>query len=355
MPRHSQLLFGLDTFGDISRADDGSPHSHAQVLRNVVEQAVLADQLGIDAIGIGEHHRPDFAVSAPDVVLAAIAGATRRITLGSAVTVLSSDDPIRVVQRFSTLDAVSSGRAEVQLGRGSFIESFGLFGQRLDDYEMLFEEKLALYMAARSQQPVTWSGRHRAPLSGAAVYPPTEGRLLPTWVGVGGTPQSLVRAARYGLPVVLAIIGGDPLRFRPLRDLHARALREAGQAPQPVAAHLPGFLADTDEEALAQGWAYFGPYFSQVALERGGRAMGQQEFLAQASFEGAYLIGSPETVARKIVRIVRGLDLARLDFKYANGAIPHATLMRNIELYGTKVVPLVRELLAATPEDPGTA
>ncbi|PWF22513.1 LLM class flavin-dependent oxidoreductase [Corticimicrobacter populi] len=351
MARHETLQFGLDTFGDVTRADDGSPHSHAQVLRCVVEQAVLADQLGIDAIGIGEHHRPDFAVSSPDVVLGAIAGATRRITLGSAVTVLSSDDPIRVVERFSTLDAVSSGRAEVQLGRGSFIESFHLFGQRLDDYEMLFEEKLALYMAARSQQPVTWSGRHRESLSGAMVYPPTENRLLPTWVGVGGTPQSLIRAARYGLPVVLAIIGGDPLRFRPLRDLYAQALRDAGQSPLPVAAHLPGFIANTDAEALEQSWPYIGPYFSQVALERGGRALSRQEFLAQSSFEGAYLIGSPETVARKIVRIVRGLDLARLDFKYANGAIPHALLMRSIELYGSKVIPLVRELL----QDAGNA
>lgn len=343
----AELKFGLDTFGDITNDHEGNPKHHAQVLRDVVDQAVLADELGVDAIGLGEHHRPDFAISAPDVVLAAIAGKTKNITLGSAVTVLSSDDPIRVAQRFSTLDAISDGRAEVTLGRGSFIESFDLFGYELEDYETLFNEKLDLYMAARSKKPITWSGSTRSELNGKMIYPPTEGRPLPTWLGVGGTPQSIIRAANYELPVMFAIIGGDPLWFKQLRDLFDRALEQFEKPALPVGAHLPGFIADTDEEAIEQAWPYIGPYFGAIAQERGGQPMTKASFMQQVSPQGAYLIGSPETVAKKIVRTVEGLGLERIDFKYANGAIPHELLMHNIELYGSKVIPMVKDMLAS--------
>lgn len=229
--------FALDTFGDVTQGPDGTPLAQAGVIRNLVEEAVLADELGIDFFGVGEHHREDFAISAPEVVLAAIAARTTRIRLGSAVTVLSSDDPIRVFQRFSTLDAVSSGRAEVILGRGSFTESFPLFGFELDQYETLFEEKLDLFAAVRSGEPVTWEGTTRAPLADQRVFPPVEHGLLRTWVGVGGSPKSVIRAARYGLPMMLAIIGGDPARFRPYVDLYHQALAQFGIETQPVGVH----------------------------------------------------------------------------------------------------------------------
>lgn len=340
------VKFGIDTFGDVTNDTAGNPLHHAQVIRNVVEQGVLADQVGIDAIGIGEHHRPDFAVSAPDMILSAIAARTENITLGTAVTVLSSDDPIRVVQRFSTLDAISNGRAEVTLGRGSFTESFDLFGYSLEDYETLFNEKLDLYVAARSKKPITWEGSHRAGLNAKMIYPPTEGRPLPTWIAVGGTPQSVVRAAHYELPVMFAIIGGDPLWFGQLRELYTRALDQFEKPALPVGAHMPGYIADTDEQAVEEAWPIIGPYFGQIAAERGGQPMTKAGFMAQVSREGAYLIGSPETVAKKITRAVKGLGLERFDFKYANGAVSHEKLMNNIELYGTKVIPMVKDMLA---------
>lgn len=342
------VKFGIDTFGDVTNDAHGNPLHHAQVIRNVVEQGVLADQVGIDAIGIGEHHRPDFAVSSPDMILAAIAARTEKITLGTAVTVLSSDDPIRVVQRFSTLDAISNGRAEVTLGRGSFTESFDLFGYSLEDYETLFNEKLDLFAAARLNKPVTWEGTHRAPLNGKMIYPPTEGRPLPAWIAVGGTPQSVIRAASYELPLMFAIIGGDPLWFSQLRELYNRALDQFEKPALPVGAHLPGYIAETDQQAIEEAWPVIGPYFGKIAQERGGQPMSKASFMAQASPEGAYLIGSPETVAKKIVRAVKGLDLSRLDFKYANGSISHDQLMKNIELYGTKVMPLVKDMLASS-------
>src|SRR6202045_3935962 len=222
------LELGLDTFGDVTSAADSRLLPHAQVIRNVVDEAILADALGVDFFGIGEHHRADFAVSAPEVVLAAIAGRTSRIRLGSAVTVLSSDDPIRVFQRFATLDAVANGRAEVILGRGSFTESFPLFGYELNQYEQLFEEKLELFAALLTQEPVTWRGATRAPLTNQHVYPPIESGSLKTWIGVGGSPESVVRAARYGMPLMLAIIGGDPRRFTAYVDVYHRALNHLG-------------------------------------------------------------------------------------------------------------------------------
>src|SRR3982751_2482864 len=243
---------GLDTFGDVTVAPDGTRDSQAGVLRDVVEQAVLADDLGLDAFGVGEHHRPDFAISAPEVVLAAIATRTRRILLGSAVTVLSTDDPVRVFERFSTLHALSNGRAEVILGRGSFTESYPLFGFDLSQYEQLFEERVSLFAALLKGGPVTWSGSTRSSLTRVTVSPPIESGRLTTWIGVGGSPESVVRAARYGLPLTLAIIGGSPVRFRPYVDLYLQALDKLGQPLQPIAVHSPGHVAATDAEAKEQ-------------------------------------------------------------------------------------------------------
>ncbi|GAC1454396.1 MAG: hypothetical protein PVSMB10_12250 [Pseudarthrobacter sp.] len=244
------ILLGVSTFGDVDLTADGTPKHHAQVLRQVVEQAKVADAVGLHSFGVGEHHRKDFAVSAPEVVLAAIATATENIRLGSAVTVLSSDDPIRVFQRFATLDALSNGRAEVILGRGSFTESFPLFGHDLADYEILFEEKLDLYDRVRSQKPVNWDGRTRAGLRGQMVYPHVEDHLLPTWIGVGGSPQSVVRTASYGYPMVLAIIGGEPERFRPYVDLYKRTLAEKGHDQQALSVHSSTTCAFSVSERL---------------------------------------------------------------------------------------------------------
>src|ERR1043165_5868294 len=259
----------LDTFGDITDGADGKPLSAAQVIRNLVEEAVLADQVGVDAIGVGEHHRADFAVSAPDIVLAAIASRTGRIKLGSAVTVLSSDDPIRVFQRFSTIDAISNGRAEVILGRGSFIESFPLFGFDLNKYEELFNEKLDLFAAVLQEQPVTWQGALRPPLKDQSVYPKTESGRLTTWIGVGGTPQSVMRAAHYGMPMMLAVIGGDPKRFVPFADLYRRALKDTGKPELPVGLHSHGFVGETDSQAKEDLFADCKRMRDKIGGERG--------------------------------------------------------------------------------------
>src|SRR3954463_12920358 len=279
------IELGLDTFGDVTHGADGKLLGHAQVLRNVVAEAVLADQLGLDFIGIGEHHRDDFAVSAPEVVLAAIAGQTSRIHLGSAVTVLSSDDPVRVFQRFATLDAVSGGRAEVILGRGSFTESFPLFGYPLDMYEELFEEKLDLFAQLLHEEPVTWSGATRAPLQHQDVFPRTERRLT-TWIGVGGSPESVVRAARYELPLVIAIIGGETSRFAPLVDLYRRALRELGHDELPVAVHSPGHVGASDEEAMEELWPHWQAMRNRIGAERGWAPTSPNEYHHAASPAG---------------------------------------------------------------------
>jgi probable LLM family oxidoreductase len=261
----------LDTFGDITAGPDGAPLTHAQVIRDVVAEAVLADELGIDFIGLGEHHRADFAISSPDVVLAAIGARTKRIHLGSAVTVLSSDDAVRVFQRFSTLDAISNGRAEVILGRGSFTESFPLFGFDLNQYEELFEEKLDLFAALLTQEPVTWRGRLRPPLANQRVFPPVEHGTLKTWIGVGGSPESVVRAARYGFPLMLAIIGGEPARFRPFVDLYQRALDKLGKPAQPVGVHCHGYVAATDAQARDELFPDYKRMRDRIGAERGWR------------------------------------------------------------------------------------
>jgi probable LLM family oxidoreductase len=340
-----RLELGLDTFGDVTRGADGRPQRHAQVVRDVIEQGVLADEVGVDFFGVGEHHRADFAVSAPEIVLAAIADRTRRVRLGSAVTVLSSDEPVRVFQRFSTLDAASNGRAEVILGRGSFTESFPLFGYELGQYETLFEEKLELFAALASQETVTWRGSVRPPLVDQRVFPPVEGGRLKTWIGVGGSPQSVVRAAGYGFPLLLAIIGGDPGRFKAYVDLYTRALDQIEKPRQPIGAHSPGYVADTDAQAREEFWPDYKAMRDQIGAERGWPAMARTEYDNEIE-RGSLYVGSPETVARKIAATVKLLGLSRFQLKYSAGPLPHDRLMRCIELYGGKVAPLVREMIA---------
>ena len=341
------MQLGIDTFGDVTLDADGAPLPQAQVLRNVVAEGVLADRVGLDFFGVGEHHRQDFAVSAPEVVLAAIAAQTERIHLGSAVTVLSSDDPVRVFQRFATLDGISNGRAEVILGRGSFIESFPLFGFDLAQYEELFEEKLNLFTEVRKQEPVTWEGGLRAPLTEQSVYPHLEHGLLKTWIGVGGSPESVVRAAHYGLPLMLAIIGGGPMRFQPLAELYRKALEQFGQdATLPIGIHSPGFVAETDQAAKDTLWPHYEVMTNRIGRERGWPPASRARFEHEAGPDGALVVGSPETVAQKIAYAAKGLGATRFDVKMSNGTLPHADLMRSIELYGTEVAPRVHELMS---------
>ncbi len=338
------LELALDTFGDVTLGPDGQVKPQDQVIRDVVEQAVLADQVGVDFIGLGEHHRDDFAISAPEVILGAIAARTTRIRLGTAVTVLSSDDPIRVFQRFSTLHALSQGRAEVILGRGSFTESFPLFGFDLRDYETLFNEKLDLFTRLLRAPKVTWSGTTRPALKDQPVYPALA-RPLRAWIGVGGTPESVMRAVRHDLPMMLAIIGGPAARFRPFVDLYHRAAAQAGHAAQPVGAHSPGHVADSDEAAKDELWPHYKRLMDRIGRERGWSPMGRDQFEAEAA-QGALYVGSAETVARKIAGTVKALGLSRFELKYSSGPMPHDRLMRSVELYGTRVIPLVRDMLA---------
>lgn len=342
----ASVELGLDTFGDVTTRPDGTLEHHAVVLRQVVEQAVLADRVGLGFIGLGEHHRDDFAISAPDVVLAAIAARTEHIRLGSAVTVLSSDDPIRVFERFSTLDALSHGRAEIIVGRGSFTESFGLFGFDLADYERLFTEKLDLLTHVLTEEPVTWSGSIRPPLEDQRIFPPTESGRLKVWIGVGGTPQSVVRAAHYRLPLMLAIIGGPPAQFEPFARYYRDLLAADGVDPLPVGMHSPGHVAETDEQARDELFGHFQAQRDRLGRERGWPPTTRIQFERDASPEGALYVGSPETVARKIATNLRHLGATRFDLKYANGAMPHDQLLRSIELYGERVAPLVRDMLA---------
>jgi probable LLM family oxidoreductase len=337
---------GLDTFGDVTDGLDGKPLHAAQVIRNLVEEAVLADQVGVDFIGVGEHHRADFAVSSPEMVLAAIASRTQRIRLGSAVTVLSSDDPIRVFQRFSTLDAVSNGRAEVILGRGSFIESFPLFGFDLKQYEQLFNEKLDLFAAVLKEQPVTWQGNLRPPLKNQTVHPETESGSLKVWIGVGGTPESVMRAAHYGMPMMLAIIGGDPQRFAPFSDLFRRALAQMGKPELPVGVHSHGFVGESDAQAKEDLFGDYKRMRDRIGAERGWPPLTHADFEREIA-HGSLYVGSPETVARKIVSTVKALGVARFDLKYSAGPLSHEKMMRSIELYGRKVIPLVRDMLGS--------
>jgi probable LLM family oxidoreductase len=353
------IEMGLNTFGDLTHDAAGQLFAPGRVLRDVIVEAELADQVGVDAFDVGEHHRPDFAISAPEVLLGAIAGRTERIRLGTAVTILSTDDPVRVYQRFATLDAVSGGRAEVILGRGSFTESFPLFGYSLDDYDDLFEQKLALFAALREAdvtgQPVRWKGTVRTPLNGVRVYPPVERPPLRTWVGVGGSPESVVRAARYRLPLTLAIIGGHPGRFAPYVELYRRALDQLGSPPLPVGIHSPGHVAETDEQAREELWPPYQVMRNRIGAERGWGPTSRAEFDREIA-AGSLYVGSPETVAAKIATTVRALGASRFDLKYSAGTLGHDRMLQSISLYGREVIPRVRALLAesetVTPVSP---
>jgi probable LLM family oxidoreductase len=344
----TNIELGLDTFGDVTLDADGRLLPQARVLRDVIAEAELADRVGVDFFGVGEHHRPDFAISAPEVLLAAIAGRTERLRLGTAVTVLSSDDPVRVYQRFSTLNAVSNGRAEVILGRGSFTESFPLFGYSLDDYTVLFEEKLAIFAALRDAdrtgQPARWKGTVRPPLDGVRVFPPVENPPLSTWVGVGGSPESVVRAARYGFPLTLAIIGSDPRRFAPYVELYHRSLSQFGYDTLPVGVHSPGHIAETDAQAREELWPAYQVMRNRIGAERGWAPTSRAEFDYEVA-AGSLYVGSPETVARKIAATVGALGASRFDLKYSAGTLGHELLLRSIELYGREVIPQVRQLV----------
>ncbi|WP_180325224.1 LLM class flavin-dependent oxidoreductase [Cereibacter azotoformans] len=337
--------FGLDTFGDVTWDSGKRLLPQREVLRHVVEEAVLADEVGVDVIGLGEHHRDDFAISAPEILLAAIGARTSRIRLGTAVTVLGSDDPVRLFQRFSTLDAISGGRAEVTLGRGSFTESFPLFGFDMADYHTLFEEKLDLFARLIRQEEVTWSGTTRAPLERQRVWPRLGEQGLRSWIGVGGSPESVVRAVRYRMPMILAIIGGSARRFLPFVDLYRRASDQAGLAPMPLGVHSPGHVAPTDEQAREEAFPAYKALHDRIGSERGWPSLRREDFLREVE-HGSMYVGAPETVARRIADTVGALDLARFQLKYSMGPLDHGALMRSIELYGRKVLPMVRDMLA---------
>jgi probable LLM family oxidoreductase len=339
------MEIGISTFAELTPDPrDGLTVGPGQRLREVLEEAVLADELGLDVYAIGEHHRPDFAASAPAVVLAAVAARTETIRLSSAVTVLSSDDPVRVFESFSTLDLLSRGRAEIMAGRGSFIESFPLFGYDLEDYDELFAEKLQLLLAIRDSEHVTWSGRHRAPLQAAGVYPRPEQQPLPVWIAVGGTPQSVARAGSLGLPLVIAIIGGEPERFVPLAELYRQSARRAGHNPAELklAVHLHGFLADSTEEAVATFYPPYADVMTQLGRERGWPAMTPEQFQAMRSPGGSLAVGDTAEVGEKLRRVGELLGLDRILLHLSVGTMPHERVMRAIELLGREVAPALR-------------
>lgn len=341
------VSFGLDTFGDNAIDLQGNPVSPAQTLRNIIDEAKMAEKAGVDIIGIGEHHREEYSVSAPDIVMTAILASTERLKVTSSVTVLSSDDPVRLFERYSTMNALSNGRAEITLGRGSFIESFPLFGFDLQDYEQLFSERLDLFakiLEADSRgQGVTWHGETRSALENQMLYPPTENGIH-AWVAVGGSPESVVRAAKYRFPLMLAIIGGAPERFRPYVDLYKRANEQFGQPQKPIGVHSPGLIAATDEEARELALNDWLELQRKIGAERGWAPADATQFEREID-HGSLYIGSPETVAKKIAKTISVLDLDRFTLKYASGQTPHEHLLKSIELYGTEVIPLVKDIL----------
>lgn len=340
------IEFGIASFGDLPRDERGTIMSHAAAIRATVDEAVLADQIGIDVVSLGEHHRPEYAISSPETVLAGIATRTSRIRLASGVTVLSSDDPVRVYQRFATVDALSHGRAEVILGRGSFTESFPLFGFDLKDYDILFEEKIDLFNRLLEEKPVSWKGTTRASLDGAEVFPKTESGRLTTWVGVGGSPQSVIRTAKYGFGLMLAIIGGQPARFAPYVDLYRQASEQFGTIALPVGMHSPGFVAETDEQARELFYPGYREIRDRIGALRGWPRLRKDEFDAEVQ-SGSLYVGSPETVARKMAMAIETLDVGRFDLIYsAAGTVAASARLKAVELYGTKVLPRVKEILA---------
>lgn len=343
------MELGISTFVETSPdVVTGETISHAQRLREVVEEIVLADRVGLDVYGVGEHHRADYAASAPAVLLAAAATQTKRIRLTSAVTVLSSDDPVRVFQSFATLDGLSEGRAEIMAGRGSFIESFPLFGYDLKDYDELFDEKLELLLKLTKSEKVDWKGGHRPAISNLGIYPRPVQDTLPVWIGSGGNPESVVRAGMLGLPLVLAIIGGRPIQFAPLVKLYKRAAAQAGHHPAklPVASHSHGFIADTAELAAAQFYPSTQAVMNQLGRERGWPPYDRSSFDAARSAEGALYVGDPETVAKKIIDLRKKVGITRFFLHTPLGTMPHEQVMRAIELLGKEVAPRVREEIA---------
>jgi probable LLM family oxidoreductase len=341
-----QLEIGVTTFVETTPdVDTGKVISHAQRLREVVEEIVLADRVGLDVFGVGEHHRKDYAASSPAVLLAAAALQTKRIRLTSAVTVLSSDDPVRVFEQFAMLDGISNGRAEIMAGRGSFIESFPLFGYDLKDYDELFDEKLDLLLKLCESEKVTWSGKHRPAIHNLGVYPRPVQNPLPVWIGSGGTPQSVVRAGKLGLPLVLAIIGGRPLQFAPLVQLYKRAAAQAGHdiSKLAVASHSHGFVAEDTETAADKFYPSTQQAMNVLGRERGWGHYDRSSFDAARSFEGALYVGDPETVAQKIIHLHKNVGVTRFMLHVPVGSMPHEDVMRAIELLGTEVAPRVRE------------
>jgi probable LLM family oxidoreductase len=340
------MELGIATFVDTEPAAGAA--GARQRLRELVEQAQLADEVGLEVVAVGEHHRPDFAVSAPAVVLAAVAEKTSRVRLSSAVTVLSSDDPVRVYQAFATLDLLSGGRAEIMAGRGSFTESFPLFGQDLEDYDELFASKLELLLAIREQARVTWSGPHRPPLVDAGVYPRALQEPLPVWIAVGGTPQSVVRAATLGLPLMIAIIGGEPARFAPLAELYREAFRASGtEGPAPpLGINSHTYVAETAERAADEFFPHYAGMMSRIGRERGWPPMSRMQFDQLRSPRGAVVAGGPREVAEKILYEHELFGHQRFLAQMSVGGMPHEKVMRSIELFGTEVAPLVRDEVA---------
>jgi probable LLM family oxidoreductase len=338
------MELGLYTFADVSVVGGPGGIGPHQRLRNLMEEIELADQVGLDVFGLGEHHRPDYAASAPTVVLAAAAERTKRIRLTTAVTVLSSDDPVRVFQQFATLDLISGGRAEIMAGRGSFIESFPLFGYDLGDYDALFAEKLDLLLKLNENERITWSGTLRAPIDDRGVYPRPYQEKLPIWIAVGGTPQSVVRAGTLGLPLALAIIGGEPARFVPFFELYRETARRAGHDPDRLATSLNvhGFVGETTEQAADDFYGPQAEVMNRIGRERGWGPTNRAHFDQSRSPRGALFVGDPETVAEKIVAQHRLFGNTRFLLQMAIGEMPHDKVMKAIELYGTKVAPVVR-------------
>ena len=342
------IELGVYTFAE--RTPDpatGVTISAGERLRDLMEEIALADELGLDVFGVGEHHRPDYAVSAPAVVLAAAAARTRRIRLTSAVSVLSSDDPVRVFQDFATLDLLSEGRAEIMAGRGSFIESFPLFGYDLAHYDALFAEKLELLLRLRESERITWHGHHTPDIDDRGVYPRPEQDPLPVWIAVGGTPASVARAGALGLPLAIAIIGGSPARFRPLADLHRESAREAGHVEDiPIGINIHGYVAETSARAAAEFYPPFAHVMTQLGRERGWSPMTEGQYEAMRSPMGALAVGDPAEVAEKILAIHRIFGNRRFLMQMSVGTMPHADVMRSIALFATEVAPIVRAEVA---------
>jgi probable LLM family oxidoreductase len=352
------MELGIYTFAELTPdPETGQTISPAERLRNLIEEVELADQVGLDVFGVGEHHRPDFVVSSPAVVLAAAAARTSRIRLTSAVSVISSDDPVRVFQDFATLDLLSGGRAEIMAGRGSFIESFPLFGYDLKDYDELFEEKLQLLIALRDAERVTWSGNHRASLDDQPVYPRPFQESLPIWVAVGGAPESAIRAGTLGLPMALAIIGGLPERFVPFAELHREAARRAGHDPAsvPLSINSHGFIAETSQAAADAAFPPFMLQMTKIGRERGWPPVTRQDFDAGRTLRGALFVGSPAEVTEKILFQHEIFGHERFLLQLSVGTMPHRDLLRAIELFGTEVAPAVRAALPAGREATGAA